>query len=58
MGSNPWLDALFLTEHVSGMDEAALQALLTQQGLDLGSAGVTIRRRDEYTFVNFGFVAN
>ena len=46
--------ALFLTEHVSTMDDAALQDFLTEHGLDLGNAGVTIVRDDEHVFVNFG----
>jgi vacuolar-type H+-ATPase subunit E/Vma4 len=48
---------VFLTEHVSRMDDAALQEFLKEQGLDLGSAGVTIVRRDEHVFVNYGFEA-
>ena len=50
--------ALFLVEHVATMDDAAIKTFLTEQGVDLGSAGVTIRCRDEYVFVNFGFFAN
>ena len=46
-----------MTEHVSGMDDAALQKYLIEQGLDLGSAGITIVRDEEYVFLNFGFEA-
>lgn len=49
--------AVFLTEHVAAMDDAALESLLSEQaGLDL-SGGVTIVRRETHTFVNFGFDA-
>ena len=48
---------VFLTEHVTRMDDATLQQFLTGQGLDLGSAGVTIVRREYHVFVNFGFEA-
>ena len=48
---------VFLTEHVARMDDATLQQFLTGQGLDLGSAGVTIVRREYHVFVNFGFEA-
>ena len=50
--------ALFLTEHVSELDDAELQDLLTKHGFDLGSSGVTIVRDDEHVYINFGFVAN
>jgi hypothetical protein len=49
--------AVFLSEHVAGMDDAELQAFLIEQaGVDL-SGSVTISRRESHTFVNFGFEA-
>lgn len=47
--------ALFFTEHVSGMDDAALETFLIEHGLDLGRAGITIVRGDQHVFLNFGF---
>lgn len=50
--------AVFLAEHVAGMNDANLQKFLTEQArVDL-SGGVTISRDETHVFVNFGFVAN
>jgi hypothetical protein len=50
--------AIFLAEHVSGMDDAALTQFLSEQaGLDVAVNGMTFVRREEHTFVNFGFEA-
>jgi hypothetical protein len=50
--------AVFLNQHVAGMDDSELQRFLTAQaGVDL-AGGVTVSRRDAHTFVNFGFVAH
>jgi hypothetical protein len=50
--------AVFLNEHVFGIDDSELQRFLTAQaGVDL-DGGVTVSRREMHTFINFGFVAN
>ena len=49
--------AVFLTEHVSAMDDAAIKEFLTGQGVVLDDSGTTIVRRADYTFLNFGFEA-
>jgi hypothetical protein len=50
--------AIFLTESVSGLDDAALTQFLNEQaGLNVAISGTTIVRREKYTFVNFGFEA-
>jgi hypothetical protein len=50
--------AIFLTEHVSGLDDAALVQFMNEQsGLNVAGSGMTFVRRDEHTFVNFGFEA-
>ena len=49
------MSAIFLTEHVAGMSDAALENFLPDHGVDLGV--VTIARRETHTFVNFGFKA-
>jgi hypothetical protein len=50
--------AVFLNEHLAGMDDGDLQEFLTERaGVDL-AGGVTISRREAHTFVNFAFVAN
>jgi hypothetical protein len=46
--------AVFLNQHVARMDDGELQRFLTNGGVDLGGS-VTIVRKEEYTFVNFGF---
>lgn len=49
--------AVFLNQHVAGMDDSDLQRFLIEQaGVDL-AGGVTISRRETHTFVNFAFVA-
>jgi hypothetical protein len=48
--------AVFLTETVAGMDDAALENFLADHGVDLGG-GVTILRREANTFVSFAFTA-
>jgi hypothetical protein len=46
-----------VTAHVAGLNDAALQEVLEKHaGIDLGG-GVTISRRENYTFLNFGFLA-
>jgi hypothetical protein len=49
--------AVFLNEHVAGMNDADLERFLTEKGIDLCGAP-TIVRLAMHTFVNFGFVAN
>jgi hypothetical protein len=39
------------------MDDAALQAFLSQQAEIEIAAGVTVVRRDDFVFANFGFGA-
>ena len=49
--------AVFLTENATAMDDANLEGFLSQKaGVDL-AGGVTISRREMYTFLNFGFLA-
>jgi hypothetical protein len=49
------ISAVFLTQSVSGMDDAALCQFLAQQaGVHL-SADTTITRGKIHTFVNYGF---
>ncbi len=49
--------AVFLSEHVAGKDDAALENFLREQaGVDV-SGSVTVVRRGEYVLVNFGFEA-
>ena len=50
------MSAIFLTEHVAGMDDVALQKWLVDHEMDLGG-GVTMARGKTHTFVNFGFEA-
>jgi hypothetical protein len=50
------MTAVFLTEHVSAMDAAALNEFVTSQGVESGG-GTTIVRRADFTFLNFGFEA-
>ena len=50
--------AVFLLEHVSHLDNAALQEFLEKHaGLNLGASGVTFSRNGEHVFVNFNFEA-
>ena len=51
------MSAIFLTEHVAGMDDAALKNFLLEYGGADLSGGVTIARGETYTFLNFGFEA-
>lgn len=52
------MTAVFLAEHVSGMDDAAVQRFVTEQaGLELGDGGKTVARRETHVFLNFGFDA-
>ncbi len=47
---------VLLTEHVAGMDDAALLGFLTKEvGFEL--CRVTISRRDTHTYVNLGYQA-
>ncbi len=49
--------AVFLTDHVTGMTDAALRQFLTEQaGIDL-SGSTTISRGEVHIFVNFCFEA-
>jgi hypothetical protein len=49
--------AVFLTEHVSGMDDAALQKFFNEHAGIVELGETTIVRRAEHVFVNFGFQA-
>jgi hypothetical protein len=52
------MTAVFLTQHVSKMDDAALTQFLNEQaGLDIAVSGITMVRQEEHTFLNFGFGA-
>jgi hypothetical protein len=48
--------AVFLSEQAAWFDDATLQTLLKQAGIDLGGS-VTIKRGTTHAFVNFGFEA-
>ena len=49
--------AVFLTQHVSGMDDDALQQFLKEHAGVVELGETTIVRRAEHVFVNFGFEA-
>jgi hypothetical protein len=47
--------AVFLNQHVAGIDDGDLQKFLTEEaGVNL-AGGVTIARREMFTYVNFAF---
>lgn len=49
--------AVFLTDNAAAMDDVALRSFLTEKaGLPL-KGSVTIVRREQHTFLNFGFEA-
>lgn len=50
------MTAVFLTEHLARMDDAALRRFLTEKaGIEIGEGSITIVRREEHVFFNFGF---
>lgn len=50
--------AIFLTEHVAAMTDAAIERFLTERACVDLAGGVTISGRGEaHVFLNFGFVA-
>ena len=47
---------IFLTEDVSALDDAALEADVRNGPLIRDDSQITIKRLDKYTFVNFNFI--
>jgi hypothetical protein len=48
--------AIFLSEHVSGMNDEALRLFFNSMAqVDLPAEGTTVKRGDRFAFFNFGF---